>query len=271
MGRGGEDQLEPEMGRGGGLGRLFQILCRRTKNEPGVIGEPGVGKTAVVGGLSRKIVTGDVPRFLYDKRILALDISAVVAGTKYRGQFEERLKSIMKELAENTEILIFIDELHTLVGAGSAEGSLDAAGILKPALSRGELQCIGSTTPKENRKHIEKDRALARRFQGVKVSPPTEDETLRIIYGIRDRYEKYHGVVYNDEAIATAVYQSNRYISDRFLPDKAIDVLDEAGARVKLAAAAAPAQLQEIEARLQSIAEQVDGAINDKDFVNAAY
>ncbi len=266
-----KDQLDPLIGREAELERLIQILCRRTKNNPVLIGEPGVGKTAIVEGLSRKIVTGDVPRFLYDKRILALDISAVVAGTKYRGQFEERLKSIMKELVENPEILIFIDELHTLVGAGSAEGSLDAAGILKPALSRGELQCIGSTTPKENRKHIEKDRALARRFQGVKVSPPTEDETLRIIYGIRDRYEKYHGVVYNDEAIATAVYQSNRYISDRFLPDKAIDVLDEAGARVKLAAAAAPAQLQEIEARLQSIAEQVDGAINEKEFEKAAY
>ena len=266
-----KDELDPLIGREQELERVIQILCRRTKNNPVLIGEPGVGKTAIVEGLSRKIVTGDVPRFLYDKRILALDISSVVAGTKYRGQFEERLKSIMKELVDNKEILIFIDELHTLVGAGSAEGSLDAAGILKPALSRGELQCIGATTPKEYRKHIEKDRALARRFQGVKVSPPTEDETLRIIYGIRDRYEKYHGVVYDDEAIATSVYQSNRYISDRFLPDKAIDVLDEAGARVKLAAAAAPAQLQEIEARLQSIAEQVDAAINEKEFEKAAY
>ena len=266
-----KDQLDPLIGREPELERVIQILCRRTKNNPVLIGEPGVGKTAIVEGLARKIVTGDVPRFLYDKRILALDISSVVAGTKYRGQFEERLKSIMKELVDNKDVLIFIDELHTLVGAGSAEGSLDAAGILKPALSRGELQCIGATTPKEHRKHIEKDRALARRFQGVKISPPTEEETLRIIYGIRDRYEQYHGVSYDDAAISTSVYQSNRYISDRFLPDKAIDVLDEAGARVKLAAAAAPAQLQEIEARLQSIAEQVDTAINDKEFEKAAY
>ena len=263
--------LDPLIGREQELERVIQILCRRTKNNPVLIGEPGVGKTALVEGLSRKIVTGDVPRFLYGKRILALDISAVVAGTKYRGQFEERLKSIMKELAENKDVLVFIDELHTLVGAGSAEGSLDAAGILKPALSRGELQCIGSTTPKENRRHIEKDRALSRRFQGVTMNPPTEDETLRIIYGIRDRYEKYHGVVYNDEAISSSVYQSSRYISDRFLPDKAIDVLDEAGAHVKLAAVVAPAQLLEIEARLQSIAEQVDAAINEKEFEKAAY
>lgn len=266
-----QDQLDPLIGREQELERLIQILCRRTKNNPVLIGEPGVGKTAIVEGLARKIVTGDVPKFLYDKRILALDISSVVAGTKYRGQFEERLKSIMKELVDNTGILIFIDELHTLVGAGSAEGSLDAAGILKPALSRGELQCIGATTPKEHRKHIEKDRALARRFQGVKVSPPNEDETLHIIHGIRDRYEKYHGVVYGDEAIAAAVYQSNRYISDRFLPDKAIDVLDEAGARVKLEAAAAPRQLQEIEERLQAIAEKVDEAISEKEFERAAY
>ena len=263
--------LDPLIGREQELERVIQILCRRTKNNPVLIGEPGVGKTALVAGLSRKIVTGDVPRFLYGKRILALDISAVVAGTKYRGQFEERLKSIMKELAENKDVLVFIDELHTLVGAGSAEGSLDAAGILKPALSRGELQCIGSTTPKENRRHIEKDRALSRRFQGVTMNPPTEDETLRIIYGIRDRYEKYHGVVYNDEAISSSVYQSSRYISDRFLPDKAIDVLDEAGAHVKLAAVVAPAQLLEIKARLQSIAEQVDAAINEKEFEKAAY
>ncbi|SVB32779.1 uncharacterized protein METZ01_LOCUS185633, partial [marine metagenome] len=263
--------LDPLIGREQELERIIQILCRRTKNNPLLIGEPGVGKTALVEGLSRKIAVGDVPRFLHGKRILALDISAVVAGTKYRGQFEERLKSIMKELASNKDLLVFIDELHTLVGAGSAEGSLDAAGILKPALSRGELQCLGSTTPKEHRKHIEKDRALSRRFQSVKISPPSEKETLRIIYGIRDRYEEYHGVVYNDEAIQSSVYQSNRYISDRFLPDKAIDVLDEAGARVKLACAVAPEQLLEIETKLQSIAEQVDAAINEKEFEKAAY
>ena len=266
-----KDQLDPLIGREQELERVIQILCRRTKNNPVLIGEPGVGKTAIVEGLARKIVTADVPRFLFDKRILALDISSVVAGTKYRGQFEERLKSIMKEIVDNDEVLIFVDELHTLVGAGSAEGSLDAAGILKPALSRGELQCIGATTPKEHRKHIEKDRALARRFQGVKISPPSEDETLHIILGLRDRYESYHGVVYDEEALAAAVYQSNRYITDRFLPDKAIDVMDEAGARVKLEAAAAPRQEQEIEERLQVIAEQVDAAIGDKEFEKAAY
>jgi len=266
-----KDQLDPLIGREKELERLIQILCRRTKNNPVLIGEPGVGKTAIVEGLARKIVTSDVPKFLFDKRILALDISSVVAGTKYRGQFEERLKSIMKELVDNDDVLIFVDELHTLVGAGSAEGSLDAAGILKPALSRGELQCIGATTPKEYRKHIEKDRALARRFQGVKISPPTEDETLHIILGLRDRYESYHGVVYEEDALAAAVYQSNRYITDRFLPDKAIDVMDEAGARVKLEAAAAPRQEQEIEELLQVIAEQVDAAISDKEFEKAAY
>ena len=266
-----KDQLDPLIGREQELERVIQILCRRTKNNPVLIGEPGVGKTAIVEGLARKIVTGDVPKFLFDKRILALDISSVVAGTKYRGQFEERLKSIMKELVDNDEVLIFIDELHTLVGAGSAEGSLDAAGILKPALSRGELQCIGATTPKEHRKHIEKDRALARRFQGVKISPPSEDETLHIIHGLRDRYENYHGVVYSDEALAAAVYQSNRYITDRFLPDKAIDVMDEAGARVKLEAAAAPRQEQELEEGLRVIAEQVDAAISEKEFEKAAY
>ena len=266
-----KEQLDPLIGREQELERVIQILCRRTKNNPVLIGEPGVGKTAIVEGLARKIVTADVPRFLFDKRILALDISSVVAGTKYRGQFEERLKSIMKEIVDNDEVLIFVDELHTLVGAGSAEGSLDAAGILKPALSRGELQCIGATTPKEHRKHIEKDRALARRFQGVKISPPSEDETLHIILGLRDRYESYHGVVYDDEALAAAVYQSNRYITDRFLPDKAIDVMDEAGARVKLEAAAAPSQEQEIEEHLRVIAEQVDAAIGDKEFEKAAY
>ena len=199
-----------------------------------LIGEPGVGKTAIVEGLAQKIVYGDVPHFLADKRILALDISLIVAGTKYRGQFEERLKTIMKELIENPNIIVFIDELHTLVGAGSAEGSLDAANILKPALSRGEIQCIGATTPAEYRKSIEKDRSLERRFQAVKVDPPSESETIEILLGIKDRYEKFHHVEYTDEAIEAAVYQSNRYIPDRFLPDKAIDLIDEAGARVKL-------------------------------------
>ncbi len=226
--------LDPLVGRGEELARVIQVLCRRTRNNPVLIGEPGVGKTALVEGLANKIVQGDVPIYLADKRILALDISLIVAGTKYRGQFEERLKTIMRELTESRNIVIFIDELHTLVGAGSAEGSLDAANILKPALSRGEIQCIGATTPAEYRKYIEKDRSLERRFQAVKVAPPSEDETVEILRGIKDRYEKFHHVSYREEALEAAVFQSNRYITDRFLPDKAIDLLDEAGSRVKL-------------------------------------
>src|SRR5690606_14706932 len=201
-----KNQLDPLVGRAPEVERVQQVLCRRTKNNVVLIGEPGVGKTAIVEGLAQKIVCGDVPHFLADKRILALDISLIVAGTKYRGQFEERLKAIMKELIENPNFVIFIDELHTLVGAGSAEGSLDAANILKPALSRGEIQCIGATTPYEYRRSIEKDRALERRFQTIRVLPPTEDETLQIIYGIKERYESFHQVEYSDEAIMAAVY-----------------------------------------------------------------
>jgi ATP-dependent Clp protease ATP-binding subunit ClpC len=228
------DKLDPLIGREAEIERVVQILCRRTKNNPVLIGEPGVGKTAIVEGLAQRIVRGEVPSFLENKRILSLDLSLIVAGTKYRGQFEERLKQIMRELVENPQYIVFIDELHTLVGAGSAEGSLDAANILKPALSRGELQCIGATTPAEFRKSIEKDRSLERRFQAVKVPPPTEAEAVEILDGVRERYETFHQVRYTDEALESAVYQSNRYIPDRFLPDKAIDVIDEAGARVKL-------------------------------------
>src|SRR5213082_2982098 len=231
-----DNQLDPLVGREAELERVVQILCRRTKNNPVLIGEPGVGKTAIVEGLAQRIGEGEVPSFLSEKRILALDLSLIVAGTKYRGQFEERLKTIMKELMENQNSIIFIDELHTLVGAGSAEGSLDAANILKPALSRGEIQCIGATTPAEFRKSIEKDRSLERRFQAVKVPPPSEEEAVSILDGVRERYEAFHQVRYTEDAIEAAVYQSNRYIPDRFLPDKAIDVIDEAGARVKLRA-----------------------------------
>jgi ATP-dependent Clp protease ATP-binding subunit ClpC len=230
------DKLDPLIGRDGEIERVVQILCRRTKNNPVLIGEPGVGKTAIVEGLAQRIVRGDVPSFLENKRILSLDLSLIVAGTKYRGQFEERLKQIMRELIENPQYIVFIDELHTLVGAGSAEGSLDAANILKPALSRGEIQCVGATTPAEFRKSIEKDRSLERRFQAVKVPPPSEEEAVRILDGVRERYEAFHQVRYTEDAIEAAVYQSNRYIPDRFLPDKAIDVIDEAGARVKLRA-----------------------------------
>ena len=228
------DRLDPLIGRDAEIERLIQILCRRTKNNPVLIGEPGVGKTAIVEGLAQRIVAGEVPSFLENKRILSLDISLIVAGTKYRGQFEERLKQIMRELIDNPQYIVFIDELHTLVGAGSAEGSLDAANILKPALSRGEIQCIGATTPAEFRKSIEKDRSLERRFQAVKVPPPSEDEAIAILGGVRERYESFHQVHYTDEALEAAVRQSTRYIPDRFLPDKAIDVIDEAGARVKL-------------------------------------
>src|SRR5512133_805983 len=229
-----DNQLDPLVGRDAEVDRSIQILCRRTKNNPVLIGEPGVGKTAIVEGLAQRIADGDVPSFLADKRILALDLSLIVAGTKYRGQFEERLKTIMKELMEHQNAIIFIDELHTLVGAGSAEGSLDAANILKPALSRGEIQCIGSTTPGEYRRSIEKDRSLERRFQTIKVPPPTEEESIAIINGIKEKYELFHQLCYTDEAIQASVYLSNRYIPDRFLPDKAIDIIDEAGARVKL-------------------------------------
>lgn len=229
-----EGKLDPLIGREVELERLIEILCRRTKNNPVLIGEAGVGKTAIVEGLAQRIVEGKVPSFLEGKHILALDLSLVVAGTKYRGQFEERLKIIIRELKEDKRSIIFIDELHTLVGAGSAEGSLDAANILKPALSRGEIQCIGATTPSEFRKTIGKDRALERRFQAIKVMPPTEEETLRIIEGLVERYEIFHQVRYSREAIEAAVYLSNRYITERFLPDKAIDVLDEAGSRAKL-------------------------------------
>jgi ATP-dependent Clp protease ATP-binding subunit ClpC len=228
------DRLDPLIGREAEIERLVQILCRRTKNNPVLIGEPGVGKTAIVEGLAQRIVRGQVPSFLEHKRILSLDLSLIVAGTKYRGQFEERLKQIMRELIDNPQYIVFIDELHTLVGAGSAEGSLDAANILKPALSRGEIQCIGATTPAEFRKSIEKDRSLERRFQAVKVPPPSEEEAVKILGGVRERYESFHQVHYTTEALTAAVYQSHRYIPDRFLPDKAIDVIDEAGARVKL-------------------------------------
>ena len=227
-------KLDPLVGREPEVERIIEILCRRTKNNPVLIGEAGVGKTAIVEGLAQRIVDKNVPTFLENKRILSLDLSLIVAGTKYRGQFEERLKKIMVELREHSEYIVFIDELHTLVGAGSAEGTLDAANILKPALSRGEIQCIGATTPQEFRKSIGKDKALERRFQSIKVAPPNEEEALRIVQGLAERYEAFHQIRYSKEALEAAVYQTSRYIPDRFLPDKAIDVLDEAGSRAKL-------------------------------------
>ncbi len=266
-----KNQLDPLVGRGVELERVQQVLCRRTKNNAVLIGEPGVGKTAIVEGLAQKIVCGDVPHFLADKRILALDISLIVAGTKYRGQFEERLKAIMKELTENPNIIVFVDELHTLVGAGSAEGSLDAANILKPALSRGEIRCIGATTPSEYRKYIEKDRSLERRFQAVKVDPPSESETQLILLGIKDRYETFHHVKYTSEAMEAAVLQSSRYITDRFLPDKAIDLLDEAGSRAKLREAAHSDEFSEINKSIRVAVEQMESATAQKDYERAQF
>ena len=212
-------KIDPVIGRDEEIRRVIQVLSRRTKNNPVLIGEPGVGKTAIVEGLATRIVEGAVPIFLSQKKILALDLSLIVAGTKYRGQFEERLKGIIRELRENPDLIIFIDEIHSLIGAGSAEGSLDAANILKPALSRGEVSCIGATTLKEYRKYIEKDRSLLRRFQAIQVTAPSERETFEILEGVKDRYEQFHKVRYSPEAIKTAVYQSNRYITDRFFPD----------------------------------------------------
>ena len=266
-----DTQLDPLIGRESELERVIQILCRRTKNNPVLIGEPGVGKTAIVEGLAQRISDGNVPSFLAEKRILALDLSLIVAGTKYRGQFEERLKNIMKELMEAQNALIFIDELHTLVGAGSAEGSLDAANILKPALSRGEIQCIGATTPAEYRKSIEKDRSLERRFQAVKVAPPNEEDTLKIIHGIKDRYEKFHVVAYEDEAVNFSVHLSNRYIPDRFLPDKAIDLIDEAGARVKLRQSSLPEEVVEVHKRIKFVVHRMENAIANHEFEKARF
>jgi ATP-dependent Clp protease ATP-binding subunit ClpC len=266
-----EGQLDPLVGRDGEVERVVQILCRRTKNNPVLIGEPGVGKTAIVEGLAQRIADGDVPPFLADKRILSLDLSLIVAGTKYRGQFEERLKTIMKELMESQNSVIFIDELHTLVGAGSAEGSLDAANILKPALSRGEIQCIGATTPGEYRKSVEKDRSLERRFQSVKVYAPSEEEAIRVLQGVRERYEKFHAVSYTDEAIQYSVYLSSRYIPDRFLPDKAIDLIDESGARVKLRQATLPEEVAEVQKRVKFITHRMETAIANHEFEKARF
>src|SRR6202045_3673234 len=266
-----DNTLDPLIGRDYELERVVQILCRRTKNNPVLIGEPGVGKTAIVEGLAQRIAEGDVPSFLADKRILALDLSLIVAGTKYRGQFEERLKTIMKELMENQNGIIFIDELHTLVGAGSAEGSLDAANILKPALSRGEIQCIGATTPSEYRKSIEKDRSVERGFQAVKVPPPNENDAIRILFGIKERYEKFHAVSYTDESITNAVYTSSRFIPDRFLPDKAIDLIDEAGARVKLRQTTLPGEVADIQKRIKFIVHRMENAIANHEFEKARF
>src|SRR6184192_843142 len=265
------DRLDPLIGRDGEIERVIQILCRRTKNNPVLIGEPGVGKTAIVEGLAQRIVSGEVPSFLENKRILSLDISPIVAGTKYRGQFEERLKQIMRELIDNPQYVVFIDELHTLVGAGSAEGSLDAANILKPALSRGEIQCIGVTTPAEFRKSIERDRSLERRFQAVKVPPPSEDDAIKILFGIKERYEKFHAVTYTDEALRTSVFDSSRYIPDRYLADKAVGLIDEAGARVKLRQSSLPEEMVDVQKRIKFVVHRMETAITNHEFEKARF
>jgi ATP-dependent Clp protease ATP-binding subunit ClpC len=264
-----EGGFDPLIGRHVELERVVQVLSRRRKNNPVLLGEPGVGKTAIVEGLAGRIIDGDVPQLLSGKRVLALDLSLVVAGTKYRGQFEERLKGIIQELASARDVILFIDEIHSLIGAGSAEGSLDAANILKPALSRGEVQCIGATTPRDYHKHIERDRALVRRFQPIKIHPPSEDETVDILQGIKERYERFHGVEYSDESVRAAVFQSNRYITDRFLPDKAIDVIDEAGAWVKLRKRTSYRALREVEKEIQKAVEGMKAALSRKDFDEA--
>jgi ATP-dependent Clp protease ATP-binding subunit ClpC len=265
-----DGKLDPVIGRANEIERVIQVLSRRTKNNPVLIGEPGVGKTAIAEGLAQRIVSGDIPETLRNKRVMVLDMGTVVAGTKYRGEFEDRLKKIMEEIRQAGNVILFIDELHTLIGAGGAEGAIDASNILKPALARGELQCIGATTLDEYRKHIEKDAALERRFQPITVDQPSPEEALQILHGLRDRYEAHHRVKITDEALEAAVRLSDRYIADRFLPDKAIDLIDEAGSRVRLRTHTAPPNLKELEQRLEKVRGEKDSAVQSQEFEKAA-
>jgi ATP-dependent Clp protease ATP-binding subunit ClpC len=265
-----ENKLDPIIGRESEIERVIQVLSRRKKNNPILIGEPGVGKTAIAEGLAQRITENKVPEILKDRRICTLDLASVVAGTKYRGQFEERLKSIINEIRVTDEVVIFIDEIHTIVGAGGAEGAIDASNMLKPALARGELQCIGATTLDEFRKHIEKDGALERRFQPIMINPPTEEETTQIIFGLRDKYEAHHRVKISDDAVRAAVFLSERYLHERFLPDKAIDVIDEAGSRARLAVVTAPSELQDLENEIEEISREKESAIQAQEFEKAA-
>ena len=265
-----ENKLDPVIGRRTEMQRVMQILSRRTKNNPVLVGEPGVGKTAVVEGLAQAIVAGDVPETLKDKQIYSLDMGALVAGSRYRGDFEERLKKILKEIRTRGDIILFIDEIHTLVGAGAAEGSIDASQMLKPMLARGELQTIGATTSDEYRKYIEKDAALERRFQPVKVDEPSVEETVGILKGLRDRYEAHHRVIITDAAIQAAAELADRYVSDRFLPDKAIDLMDEAGARLRISRMTAPPELRELDEKIAEVKRNKESAIDDQDFEKAA-
>jgi ATP-dependent Clp protease ATP-binding subunit ClpC len=265
-----EGKLDPVIGRINEIERVVQVIARRKKNNPVLIGEPGVGKTAIVEGLALKIIERKVPRALMNKRVISLDLGSMVAGTKYRGQFEERMKSVVQELEKNEDIILFIDELHTLVGAGGASGSLDAANMLKPALARGEIQCIGASTLNEYREHIEKDGALDRRFQKIIIEAPTREETLEIITNVKDKYEKHHGVKYTDDAIKACVKLSERYITDRFFPDKAFDVLDESGARVRLSNIEVPKEILSLEQELGEISIEKNQAIRNQNFEEAA-
>src|SRR5476651_621758 len=265
-----EGVLDPVIGRSNEIERVIQILCRRQKNNPVLLGEAGVGKTAIVEGLAQMIIDGNVPELLRDRRLVVLDLAMMVAGTKYRGQFEERIKAVMNEVRRAKNTMLFIDELHTLVGAGGAEGAIDASNVLKPALARGEIQCIGATTLDEYRKYIEKDGALERRFQQIIVNPPSKDEAVLILKGLRDRYEAHHRVQITDDALVAAVDQSDRYISGRCLPDKAIDVIDEAGARVRLKAMTRPPDLKEIDEQIEKLNQEKESAVAEQDFEKAA-
>jgi ATP-dependent Clp protease ATP-binding subunit ClpC len=265
-----KNELDPVIGRRNEIERVIQVLCRRTKNNPVLLGEAGVGKTAIAEGLAQEIANGNVPELLRDKKVVTLDLALMVAGTKYRGQFEERIKAVMDEIRRSKNVILFIDELHTIVGAGSAEGAMDASNIIKPALSRGELQCVGATTLNEYRKYIEKDAALERRFQTVKVDAPTVDEAIQILKGLRPKYEQHHKAKLTDEALETAVKLSERYITGRFLPDKAIDVMDEAGARARINAMTRPPDVKEIEREIEEIRVEKEAAIKAQDFEKAA-
>lgn len=265
-----EGQLDPVIGRSKEITRVIEVLARRTKNNPVLIGEPGVGKTAIAEGLAQQVVNNEVPEILRDKRVMTLDMGTVVAGTKYRGEFEDRMKKVMEEIRQAGNVILFIDELHTLIGAGGAEGAIDASNILKPSLARGELQCIGATTLDEYRKYIEKDAALERRFQPIQVDEPTVEESIQILNGLRDRYEAHHRVKITDEAIEGAAKMSDRYISDRFLPDKAIDLIDEAGSKVRLRSYTTPPNLKELEAKLEAIRSEKNEAVQSQEFEKAA-
>jgi ATP-dependent Clp protease ATP-binding subunit ClpC len=266
-----DNKLDPVIGRANEIERVIQILARRTKNNPALIGEPGVGKTAIAEGLAQRVIKGEVPEPLRERRVITLDLAGLVAGTKYRGEFEERMKRVMDEIrAAAGEIILFIDELHTLVGAGAAEGAIDASNIIKPALARGELQCIGATTLNEFRKHIEKDSALERRFQPVMVGEPSIDETIEILRGLRDRYEAHHKVTITDEALAAAAKLSDRYISDRFLPDKAVDLVDEASSRVRLQATLPPPEIREIDDQIRKVKIEKEAVVKSQEFEKAA-